>query len=395
MKLREQILSLISQEDIFEFYLGVSKYDINYCLQKRSNKVNNPDRIDLHPSLGFIEYVNKDGDRVLYCRDFAEDVYRGDCFTIAALKLGRVITKPNDFIFVCEHIIKHLILKQNIKFSGDKMLPKRAFIKSYEPRTKFTIDYTYEYSIEFVKYWSRILFTDTEPTLREKNIYQAQRVFIDDILDYIYSSKNFAIVYHFGTFKNNDLVKVYTPNDKVRFKTNNKIELEAILELTGNDILIICKSRKDAVVLYSIAKHLGIDNIHFTSITSESTYLTDENLVKYIQNKYKKIYTWLDWDNVGILFSYYLDNKYGFKPLFIANNKEVELSSELKKGIFSRLKKEEIVCEVSIDEYIELFEVCDINSKDVSDMICEIGKKRSLHIIENIFINIIKSLYEN
>lgn len=396
--LKDYILNTISQEDIFIYYLEVSLKEIQYCLIRKSNKVRNPRRIDIHPSLGFFKYINKRNEEILICKDFADETYCGDCFQVVGNILNKNSNKNTDFIFICEHIIKNVIINEDSNFIGVKTNKvKVSNTNTYSPNVQITIHAT-PFLKSFKKYWDRILYFNTEIMLNENHIHQAKLVFVDKELVYQLIEKDFAIAYYLGYYELG-LYKIYRPycrNKEFKFKTNNKIPIEFITELNKNDILIICKARKEVIILRSICKKLGITNIDFTSITSESNYINDYKIISYINSKYNNIYTWLDSDKVGLLYSFYLEKAYNFKSVLLRNNIEFEFEDSLVQSILNRISKfhfEDYTIE-DFKLYLDSFERYDFKSKDISDLIYEIGKGEALHIIEKVLYNLIRRRYD-
>ena len=110
-KLVDVILDNTTQEEVFAYYLGVSVTEIHYCLKSKSNKINNTLRADRRPSLGFIYDIKGK----LRCKDFAQPIYNGDMFDIAAKVLSirgtKYLNANNniDFIEICYDIINKVV----------------------------------------------------------------------------------------------------------------------------------------------------------------------------------------------------------------------------------------------------------------------------------------------
>jgi len=85
-KIKEHILATYDQISIFATYLNIPESEINFCLENKSNKISNPLRIDLNPSLGFIITMDKQTNMFkLKMYDFADPYYRGDCFDLVGM----------------------------------------------------------------------------------------------------------------------------------------------------------------------------------------------------------------------------------------------------------------------------------------------------------------------
>lgn len=377
--------------------MGISEYDIKYCLQHKSFKVNNPLRMDKHPSLGFMLYKNNEGFNVIHCRDFGEPYYSGDCFKIAGKRLKLNSDKGSHFNKILNHILVYVILKNEDK-SLLKLdlseLPPSIIQHDYRVKSLFSFSYLVP-TRNFLSYWRSLLFYDVKTMLNENYIYEPANVIIDDTLVHTYSSnnRNLAILYYLGNYEGNGLYKLYKPygGKYDKFRTNNRFLIEALHELKGNTNLILSKSRKDCVILRSLIKHLGIKNIDVISVTSESLVFRDDFSFNYINSKYENIFTLFDYDNIGTSYMFYNYIVYNIIPIWLTSNKE--LDSERCKFILEFIYNE-VGLEYSIDEmftilskYQNHIDIVDYKGKDVAELVYY-NRDYSLHFLTNILNNI-------
>lgn len=387
------------QAKVFNHYMNISEYDIKYCLQTKSNKVRNPMRLDKHPSVGFLIYKNNEGIKVLYCKDFADDRYVGDCFKIAGRMLRLNSDRGEDFIKILKHIVVNVIFKGDVPDSYKVGLPEIQSIYSGKD-FKVTSHLSFSYmgsSRNFTNYWKRLLYYDVETILKENFVYDPLNVYVDDKLVHIQSRniENLAILYYLGNYQSSDIFKLYKPYTKYKgdkFKTNNKFVIEALHELKGNDFLILTKSRKDCIVLRSIIKRLNITKIDVISVNTESVVFKDSFTLPYILEKYLKIYSIFDYDNVGVPYMFYNYIVNDIIPIVIQSDKDID--EDRCRFILDKIYYEsglqydlEEMFEI-LNRYIYSVTIPDYTGKDISDMVST-NKNYSLGFITNILNNII------
>lgn len=387
------------QSKVFNYYMDISEYDITYCLQHKSNKVRNPKRLDKNPSVGFLLYKNDEGIKVLYCKDFADDRFCGDCFKIAGRMLKLNSNKSADFIKILKHIAVNVIFKGDIPTDYNidlTNIPTISNSKEFSVNSYFSFSYL-GFSRNFINYWKRLLFTHVETTLKDNYVYDPTNVYIDGMLIHIQSNnlENLAIMYYLGTYKSQPVCKLYKPNsknNKEKFRTNNKFPVEALYELKGNDNLILTKSRKDCIVLRSLIKYLNIKTIDVISVNTESIVFDDDFFLPYILEKYSNIYSIFDYDNVGLPYMFYNYIVNNITPVIIQSNREIDV--ERCKFILEKIYHE-IGIQYDIEELFEILNSYSYNvtisnyfGKDISDMVST-NKNYSLGFITNILNNIL------
>jgi hypothetical protein len=371
---------------VFEYYMEVSTYDIQYCLESKSNKIRNPLRLDKHPSLGFIKYRNKEGYNILYAKDFGDNYYEGDCFKIAGKRLNLDCSKSGHFSIILSDIVNNIILNKNsplnISYDTSKTIQKTSIISTY-------LSFFYmDFDRQFKQYWERLLYTDYKITLEKNNVYQPLTVSLNGILVYT-KSKELAILYILGNIRGNYIFKLYLPfsNKTKKFKTNNCFIIEAIHELKGNDILILSKSRKDCLVLRSALSYLSIKNIDVISVNCESVKFNDGEILEYIKSKYNTIFSLFDYDIVGLSYSFYNYIINDIIPIVIKS--ENNLDYDRFKYILTDIY---YTCgiEYKLEEFINIIKDYTINvnilnykGKDISDLVYY-SKSLGLNLIEEI-----------
>lgn len=155
-----------------------------------------------------------------------------------------------------------------------------------------------------VNYWNK--FNISLDICRKFNVYAISHYFINNTM---FTCKNQTFAYNIA-----DRFKIYQP-----YATENKW----YSNLKRNDIfgfdqlefkpdsLVITKSLKDVMVLYSL-------NIESIAPQAESILLDEETMI-YLKSKYKYIYTLFDYDNSGIDLTWRMRRLYQTKPLFFTD----------------------------------------------------------------------------
>ena len=379
-KLKEYILSNIPQEQVFAHYLDVPIEDIYYCLQNKNNRISNPLRIDNDPSLGFM-YSQYRSDK-LNMKDFANAYYNGDCFSVAGIVMGLNCNNNKDFIKICYDIINkipHNIIGIYTYRKKEKQIVEEE-IKSLETINR-------GWTEEDIKYWNK--YTISIWFLEQEGVNPVYKAWYNNVLIYInkdtepcYIYRLFAAhiflplkgnVYVANTQNSNiTLAKLYLPFSEAKFRTNIKAKLEDNKPLVPNDVLIICKSTKDKILLrwfkYLINispkyKHIRVDNIEVTSFTSESVVLSPHE-ANELKGMYKKIFIFNDFDPAGISCTY-KHLTYGFIPIFL---KKINVHLKMFEALTNK------------------FNNCNYKGKDISDYTYENGIQNTLRLITN-FIN--------
>jgi hypothetical protein len=297
---KEDILSKITPQQIFEFYLG---HSVNF-----DGHILSPLRKERNPSFSFKEYsdgsvIGKDwGTNKIYdCFSFVQELY-GLTFT----ECLKVIN--NDFSL--EKISNLQLLKRNIE--GKPKKPSIIQIKK-QPFTKADIEYWEQYKI-------------TLNLLADYNVHSCKYVWYNGILIRQYSNSNPTYAYEFNSFERT-AYKIYNPmaNKKTKWLFSGSVtDIEGYDQLPWlGDLLIITKSLKD-VLCYRV---LGYNAI---SLQGEQNPL-DEDIYDSITHRFNTIIVNYDNDDAGIKGSNRLTNKYGFNSFFIPDELQTKDISDTIK----------------------------------------------------------------
>ncbi len=284
--LKDYILHNIPQEKIFSYYLGISEADIIYCLDNKSNKIRNPLRDDRVPSLGFM--YNKTGK--LYMKDFANPNYNFDIFSLVGFLHNLNSNNKYDFPKICNIIIDNI----EKRYPKDRLIINKQLNVIKDTHKEILIQVK-KLSKRDIKFWNK--FSITINNLYDNFVYPISDYWIEDTH---YDVKEIAFAYYLGRINKVEIYKLYFPNRQKhkpypRFITNNKLCFECLWELRNTPNLIITKSRKDVMVWKNI-----IDTSEYSviSLNSESSNIP-ENMIKYLNKKYKNIIIDMDNDEAG------------------------------------------------------------------------------------------------
>jgi hypothetical protein len=315
--LKGYILNNISQEKVFAYYLSIDEKDIQYCLIKKQNRISNPLRNDITPSLGFNYYKGK-----LYMYDFANNFYRGDIFYIIGTLHGLNSRVNKDFVNICRIIIDNIILN---KIKDDNTINSFIKLASYNKTSILRIIkiQTRDWDKEDSKIWNKWNLNIND--LSSNYVYPVESFWLDN--NY-YKPMDKCYAYYLGKKNDIDLWEIYFPLRKKsknysKFITNNNNRLNCLWELHKTDNLIITKSRKDVLVLKKIINSNPFifgNSYNVTNFGSETSRLTigeAEALDKLYNNKY--VFT--DYDAQGLSCANYHRKRFGFIPIFLTNGR--------------------------------------------------------------------------
>lgn len=287
---KEYILTYLTQEEIFEYFLGIPVVIGEYF--------RSPLRKDENPTCNFAYHRG-----TLFYRDWAT-------------------TKPMD----CFEVVKYLyncnfydalgiIEREMIKGSKEPLKPIKRDHKPVHHERKSTINVKFSNwqkpVIEYLKSYSITL-----EQCNKFNIRPIDRVWVNGNLGWVYSDHDPAVGYYFGIDeKGIEKWKIYFFKRKraYRFITNtNRINGWIQIPKTG-DHLIITKSLKDVVCLDTF----GIPAI---AMQSETTIPYDY-IIEDLQNRFFNIYSFYDYDRTGVSNANKLRKLYGIKPIFLTNGR--------------------------------------------------------------------------
>lgn len=282
------ILSKVSEQEIFEKYLGINIIP--------GEKFCSPLRDDKNPSCR----IQRSKNGTLYYKDWSGH-FMGSCFDLVKFIYNC------SFYEACKIIAKDFNLIDGISTGKRfKRKPKENLFKIPE-RAK--IEYKWrKYKNSDIKYWSS--FGISLKTLKHYNVIPAQFIWVNERLIYSYSEKDPAYIYKFGV----EDLKVYFPlRENFRFISNTSV-LQGIDQLPeSGDLLIITKSNKDIMALYE----MGIYSI---APQSESSIISEKQFNE-LKARFKTIYSLYDFDLAGIKSANKMKRLYGIVPLFYTNGR--------------------------------------------------------------------------
>lgn len=296
---KEYVLRRITEEEIFEFYLGITvKYGELFC---------SPLRTDKNPTCSFAKLPSG----TVYYRDWSED--RGmDCFnlvsklynlnfkqTVERIYVDMLNGKKPDPIYDYTPKKQEVKSKRNIKVAFSKWHPEQiAYLKQYHI---------------------------TSEVAKQFNIFPIDVLYLDGKINYRYNSYDPAIAYYFGNNGNEQRWKIYFFKRKtgIRFICNTN-RINGWIQLPEKaENLVITKSLKDVACL-------SLFNIPAISMQNETTmpydYIIDE-----LKHRFSNIYSLYDYDKTGIHLANRLQEEYKINPLFFKNVEGIKDFSDYLK----------------------------------------------------------------
>lgn len=299
---KSYILSQITQEQIFEYYLGI-KVETNVTLKSPSIIRNSDNR----PSFSF--YYNSN--QKLRANDFA-GYFHGDCFDIVAYILRVNANDKKSFNVILDQIARdfrlHKYANKYVIKSGDTFdsrevikISKQKVLIQFQPRI---------WTKDDAKFW--LAGNINSKLLERGRVYPCLYVWINNNLTYNYNPSDPAYAYYFTA---ND-IKIYFPNRKEYRFLSNTSYLQGIDLLEPDEFGIITKSYKDVLSL----KSFGIQAIAPSSETVPISQLQWQQ----IEFTCSHWFTLMDFDRTGILLSQKLRRLYNTRPLFFGAYKSLQ-----------------------------------------------------------------------
>lgn len=278
---KEYVFSRITQEQIFEKYLGVK-------VQTKTHFVN-PLRNDKRVTCKF-KYFGYN----LIFTDFS-GWFSGNCIKFVMFLFG----------LNYHEALKKIV--EDIEFTGIIYNYKNVNKEKINEKSNIKIIKRNFNNLD-AKYWKS--FYISSETLKIFNVFAVKNIIVNDKNIYYYKKSDLAYAYFFD----NDNIKVYFPFRKqFRFLSNTNC-IQGYNQLQENgEILVITKSYKDVMVLYE----LGISSIAFQN----EIVIPDIKIIEHLKQKFKKIYLFYDFDLTGIRTSNKIKKQFGIKPLFLTNGK--------------------------------------------------------------------------
>jgi 5S rRNA maturation endonuclease (ribonuclease M5) len=271
---KQAILNEVSDYDIYAFYLGHAF--------EAGKLFSSPFRRDLRPSFGI--FLDRVTGKLIY-NDFGDINKKGDCFRFVEQLLGLTYRKAQDRIYI-DIIANNKHGKQTIVSYKHDDRPQLTKLLQYVPKDKMS------YSDRM--YWKEIGIDEWE--LPFFKIYTASSLFIDSIEVWKYEEDNPIFIY-----KVFDKIKAYRPLAKDKknkwFSNCTRFDIQGWEQLpkdSGEDTLIITKSKKDVAVLRKLG-YLAI------APSSESTMIPS-NAMRILKEEYgfKKFILLYDRDDGGM-----------------------------------------------------------------------------------------------
>jgi hypothetical protein len=292
---KEWILERITQEEIFERYLG--------CPVRLNTFFRSPIRKDKNPTCTFKWFKG-----VLRYRDWSEPVTR-DCFDIV------------QYIYRCSFWDALQIIARDFKLAN--VQPK------HDPYIRRSDDEARTKGDKAVIQIKPQIYTPTDvdffksfhipfETCKKYKVFGISAIWLNSKPVYRYSIQDPAIGYFLGLDEQeNQKWKIYFYRRRgvgvQRFLCNtNRIQGWVQLPDKGS-ILVLTKSMKDVMVL----DRLGIPAI---AMQNETTMPYDY-IIDNLRQRFDHLFTLYDFDRAGILTANKIKRAYGIQPLFLFNGR--------------------------------------------------------------------------
>lgn len=276
---KEEILSKIDDEKLFNFYLGEFDYKKSYSSVFRTDDT---------PSCGI--YINKRG-RLIY-NDIAKNE-KLDIFAFVAKKFNI------SYQSAIQKIAEDFKYIKDKEFTPVERVPKD---------TKIDIQCG-KWSFGPLEYWKR--YTITQKELEENNVFNVRKLYINNkVINNFDGTLRFAYTLN---YKGKILKKIYQPEGDKMYKWITNIPLHIPF---GYDSL---KFKSDNLIITKSVKEMIIFKRYFTDVIAlqnESSASLRDVTIDFLLKKYKNIYLFFDGDSTGILNSKYYETK-GLKPIYI------------------------------------------------------------------------------
>lgn len=304
---KEFIFSKISQESIFEHYLGVHVKKGLFCSPSII-------RIDNTPTCSFYKSANG----ILTYKDFAGPSF--DCISCVMYLFNC------NFYNALKIIANDFGLKKSEKL--DINLPKIEYSNKELKETdkaKIQVEIK-DYSKKELEWWNN--FGISLNTLNKYKVFCIKSVFLNG--NYFTSSSESSPIFGYYGGKNSDgdeLWRIYIPNKKkYRFISNwssSSYQGSPQLPKSGNHFIII-KSLKDVMLL----REFGFISC---APTSENILMTKLQMDKVKSRFSDNIFCFFDNDLPGVKGAHKYKKEYGMKCIFIKRKYSKDISDLYKK----------------------------------------------------------------
>jgi 5S rRNA maturation endonuclease (ribonuclease M5) len=273
--LTDKILNLITPEEIFRKYIPFH-FEIGkvYISPLRDD--------DTIPSFGI--YYNQHYNKLMY-KDYRGN--QGDCFIFVKEMFNISYTQALkkicydfklDNIKYTENLKKDLKIK--IKTSNIKYNSKINYQIKSKNFTKFDLDYweSYGINLEILKFF---------------NVYRVEKIYKNKYLHKVIFDNNPTYCYYFPRTSN---IKLYSPFEKKENKwrntANNEWDIQGYDQLPEKgDLIIITKSMKDVMTLYSLG---------YTAVaTHAESERINPDFIRHIKKRFENVIIFFDNDIAG------------------------------------------------------------------------------------------------
>jgi len=303
---KELLLSRHTQEDYFEYYLGVPVKKGLFCSPSII-------RNDTNPTCSF--YKNSKGD--LLFKDFA-----GPSFNF----IGCVM-----YIFSCNYYNALQVIANDFGFKSISKLkinppriPFTGIVLKETNKARIQVE-SKEFSPKELEWWEN--FGISKTTLKKYNVFSIKSVFLNGNYFNSSSEKSPFFGYYGGENSDGDeLWRIYMPMKRnYRFLSNwDSIMIQGAKQLSkSGEYIILTKALKDVMVLHES----GIPAI---APNSENTFITDTQMEK-LRIRFKNVKVFMDNDLPGVKAAHKYKKKYGVQCVFIRRKYSKDISDLCKK----------------------------------------------------------------
>lgn len=310
----KQILELVSEQSIYEYYLGTSI--------KESKLYKCPIHDDHNPSLGF--YVNKHNNLTYNCFgcgskgnvfEFVKELYKID-FKESVIKIQKDLNLKNSYVFNTNNSINSNSAISNCSNSGFDVQKKTQIIPTFKPFNKIDYDYWNQYYISL-------------SLLLEYNIKACKLVYIVNKLNEYKLWAHYTDKEPLYSYQLDDTFKIYRPlSDKSGkwLSTTGLNDIQGLKQLSDKgELLIITSSMKDVLVL----KVMGYNAI---ALGGEGNSIP-EKILDYLWACFDNIVVFYDNDKAGIKYGEKFSKQIGTGYMYIPEEFEdtKDISDFVKK----------------------------------------------------------------
>lgn len=283
----EDVLSKISEYDIFMFYMPHKNWKLNTPTLSPFRRERNPSFL-IGTKSGRVQYI-----------DFTDTSIKGGCFDFVKQMFG-----IRDLQEVLQLIDKDFGLGLSGKTNIDKY--KRIVATYVQPETKekkhtLIQVITRKFTNEELEYWNQ--YHQDLSDLKANNIYSVKKVYLNKQL---FTLKETDL--RFGYFYDGHW-KIYRPygDKKSKWVPNNVpiTAMDGLEDIKNCDVALINKSKKDYMVMKKIFPTS-------CAVQNEGIGCFSEENVKYIKNNSKFQLLSFDSDDVGVKNSQQITNSFGF-----------------------------------------------------------------------------------